>query len=136
MRRTPLRRKPRRSRRTPVADESLARRFWQTSVRRGGCVMCNSFPVPRALREGRLVDLRLIEAHHVLAKRHLKRRGHAGRLWDTRNGMGLCRYHHERHENWSQRIPYELVPADAHEFAAELTLDWLVEREYPRAQSS
>lgn len=45
--------------------------------------------------------------------------------------MGLCAYHHARHENWTQRVPYELLPGDALEFAEELDLLWLLEREYP-----
>lgn len=132
MKRRPLTRKPKqRGRRAEPVDVTLAKRYWKLSVCRGGCVMCRHFPVDQRELGYRTGDLRRIEGHHVLAQRHLKREGHAGRLWDTRNGMALCGYHHERHENWTQRVPYELVPVDALEFADELALLWLIEGEYP-----
>lgn len=133
MKRSALRRKPKQRNRTPPrVDDGLAKRFWKIAVCRGGCVMCKAFPAPPELRDGRMVDFRTVEGHHVLAKRHLKREGFTGRLWDTRNGMGLCRYHHQRHEHAIQRVPYALVPDCALEFAAELGLEHVVEREYPR----
>jgi HNH endonuclease len=131
--RSALRRKRHRSRRQPEPDLSLARRYWKAAVCRGGCVMCRAFPVPRELRDDRAADFRVIEGHHVLAQRHLQREGLASRLWDTRNGMALCRYHHGRHERWMQRVPYELVPDDALEFADELGLLHVIDRDYPSA---
>lgn len=121
-----------RRKREPV-DVGLQKRYWKMAVTRGGCIMCRAFPLAKKDRVGRLEDLRRIEGHHVLAKRHLKTRGLAGRLWDTRNGMGLCKYHHPRHESGMQRVPYELVPDDALTFAIECDLDWIIEREYPGA---
>jgi hypothetical protein len=135
VRRTALKRKPRRSRSAPEPDASLARRFWKSSVCRGGCVMCRAFPVARELRHELAADLRRVEGHHVIAKRHLKARGLHAHLWDTRNGLALCVYHHDRHERWMQRVPYELVPYDAFEFAAELGLDWMIPDDYPRGAS-
>jgi hypothetical protein len=132
MKRKPLQRGRRKSQ--PL-DEGLAKRYWKLAVCRGGCVMCRAFPVAE-LAATRQADLRRIEGHHVIAKRHLRREGFGGRLWDIRNGMGLCAYHHARHENWTQRVPFELVPYDAFEFAAEVGLDWIIEREYPERQSS
>lgn len=127
-----MQRKPlqRRRKRDPV-DAEMAKRWWKLTVCRGGCIMCRAFPVSSELRAARLQDLRRIEGHHVLARRHLKAHGYHGRLWDTRNGLALCTYHHHRHEWGMQRVPYELVPDDALEFAAELELEWLIEREYP-----
>lgn len=113
-------------------QRDLDRRWWRAAAIRGGCVMCREFPVPRDLRSARFDDLRIIDGHHVLAKRHLRTNGHAARLWDQRNGLALCRYHHARHEAGHQRVPYELVPKGAIDFAAELGLDWILEREYPR----
>lgn len=120
-------------RKSQPLDAGLARRYWKMSVTRGGCVMCRAYPLTRDARALHFADLRVIEGHHILAQRHLKGRGFGGRLWDTRNGIGLCRYHHPRHESAMQRVPLELIPDDALEFAIELDLDWIIEREYPRA---
>lgn len=119
----------------PAPDLALQKRYWKAAVCRGGCIMCSAFPVPPTLREGRRADFRRVEGHHVLAKRHLKREGFAGRLWDTRNGMGLCAYHHARHEARMQPVPYDLIPEGAFEFALELGLDWILEREYPEVRA-
>jgi hypothetical protein len=128
-------RKPlQRGRRKAKVDEGMAKRYWKLAVCRGGCVMCRAFPVGE-LDATRAADLRRIEGHHVIAKRHLRREGHGGRLWDARNGMGLCAYHHQRHELRVQPVPYELVPEGAFEFAIELGLDWIIDREYPEGQS-
>jgi hypothetical protein len=115
----------------PPADEALARRYWRFAVIRGGCVMCKAYPLSRQQRAGREADIQRVEGHHVLAKRYLKARGLANRFWDTRNGLGLCSYHHARHERWMQRVPYELVPDDAIEFADEVGLLHLIEHDYP-----
>lgn len=119
------------TRRRPRVDDGLERRYWRMSVIRGGCVMCKAFPLTPEERTGRHAQIRHVEGHHVLAKRHLKKRGFTDRLWDTRNGMGLCVLHHDRHESYLQRVPYELVPAGAIEFADELGLTALLEHDYP-----
>lgn len=130
-----------RRRRNPVSQgefspDEIARikRHWKAAACRAGCVMCKAFPVPPELRNGRLADFRTIEGHHVLAQRHLKRNGHGDRLWDTRNGMGLCRYHHGRHESWMQRVPRELVAGDAMEFADEVGLIEQLWLDYPEVR--
>lgn len=132
MKRTPLRRKPKQRGRNRhfEADANLQRRFWRATAVRGGCVMCRAFPVPAEVRASRFVDLRAIQGHHVVYKHHLKHHGHAGRLWDCSNGIGLCRYHHARHHARVEPVPLTLIPAAAVEFAAELGLDWLLAREY------
>lgn len=129
MRSKPLQRGRRKSQ--PI-DEKLAKRYWRMAVIRGGCVMCRAFPLEPHERIGREPELRRIEGHHVLAKRHLRNEGYGGRFWDTRNGMALCSYHHARHERWMQRVPFDLVPDSAVEFAIELGLLPLLEREHRR----
>lgn len=130
MKRSSLKRKPRRSRAVAPPEVAYARRYWRASVTRGGCVMCREYPLSPAQRIGREQELSRIEGHHVLAKRHLHNEGYSDRLWDVRNGMGLCSYHHDRHERWMQRVPFRLVPDSAVEFADELRLLPLLEKEY------
>jgi hypothetical protein len=109
----------------------MSSRYWHMTVTRGGCVMCQAFPLKAHQKIGREADLRRIEGHHVLAKRHLRANGYSDRIWDVRNGMALCKYHHDRHERWMQRVPFALVPDDAVEFADELGLLPLLEGEHP-----
>lgn len=128
-----MRRKPTQRKRTdPRVDEQLAKRYWKLTVCRGGCVMCRAFPVAPEDRRGREPDLRRIEGHHIVPKRWLRNTGYGSRLWDTRNGMGLCRYHHGRHELRMQPVPFDLLPDGAYEFAIEVELDWLVDDTYPQ----
>lgn len=103
---------------------------WYREVIRGGCVMCRAFPVPRELRRGRGPDLRRIEGHHILDRQHL-RRGQRGLVWDVRNGLGVCSYHHARHTHYVQRIPRSLLPPAALEFAAEAKLTARLDHDYP-----
>lgn len=111
---------------------------WKATVCRGGCVMCRAFPDHVALELAHRRDLVRIEGHHIIAQRHLKKEGFEDRLWDVRNGVGLCGYHHPRHEAFRQRIPRELLPPEVAAFAAELVNDrhpdglgWLLDKEYP-----
>jgi hypothetical protein len=112
-------------------DELLAKRYWKLTVCRGGCVMCHHYPLTREQAEGRRADLQRVEGHHIVPKQWLRSNGHGGRLWDTRNGMGLCRYHHGRHEARMQPVPRDLLPDGAWEFALELDVDWLLDNAYP-----
>jgi hypothetical protein len=132
VKRTALKRKPtqRNRRKSQPLDEMLAKRYWRAEVTRGGCVMCKAFPLTPQQRAGREAQIRRVEGHHVLAKRHLRNNGEGHRLWDTRNGIGLCTYHHHRHEHWMQRVPYGLIPDGALEFADEVDLLPLLDREY------
>lgn len=93
--------------------------------------MCRAFPVPTAIRAAYALDLRRIQAHHILPQHKLKQHNQHDHLWDERNGLGLCAYHHPRHTNWRQRVPRELIPAAAYEFAEEVKLAWLLDLEYP-----
>lgn len=116
-----------------TVDEAADRRFWRQMVTKGGCVMCKAFPVDGRTRSERGADLTVIDGHHVVAKQDLKRWGLHARLWDIRNGIALCRYHHARHEAAMQRVPRELLPAVAWEFAEEINAEFVLDddRVYP-----
>lgn len=116
-----------------TVDERAAAKLWHQATARGPCVMCRAFRPSTQIRRAFAADITHLEGHHVLSKRHLKLNGRRDALWDIRNGICLCRYHHERHEKWRQRVPRNLLPADAFEFAAELDLTWLLDREHPEA---
>lgn len=110
--------------------------LWVHTVTSGGCVMCKHEPPAGHARDAARLLWR-VEGHHIISKQHLRRYCKADfeRLrWDARNGLGLCQWHHMRHESCKQRVPRELLPAGAIEFAAELGLDWLLEREYPQEE--
>lgn len=136
-RRAPLRSRKRKLPRVPsrnVDEARTLRRDFKAAAVAMGCVMCADHPDVDAPG----VDLLVIDAHHVIAKRHL-RQAVAGLpgleaqrvVWDARDALGLCRFHHSRHEAWVERVPRRLLPAGAFEFAAEHGLGWLFDREYP-----
>lgn len=133
MRRTSLTRKPkqRNRRKSQPLDAFLDAKFWRAEVTRTRCVMCRAFPVAYDVAYQHPADLRVKEGHHIIAKRHLRAEGLSGHLWDVRNGMCLCRWHHARHESHAERVPRLLLPPAAVEFAGELHLEWLLDREYP-----
>lgn len=116
-----------RRRRVEVAQP----RDWKREVTRGGCEMCHAFPVDEHVRRQRALDLRTIQGHHLIEQKRLKSRGLEAHLWDVRNGMGICVYHHTRHGDYIQRIPRELLAPAAHEFAEEVGLTWLLDHLYP-----
>lgn len=70
-------------------------------------------------------------SHHIVYKSKLKAIGRADALWDLRNALPLCRYHHDGHHG-THPIPRELLPDRALEFAArvlgEPAGDWLARR--------
>lgn len=109
--------------------DRLRASYWHNVVVAGGCVMCKHFPPEVHL--SRQPDVRTIRAHHVLPKARLMREGKHEHLWDERNGMALCEYHHTRHHGYAQRVPRDLVRDETFGFAAELDLEWLIDREYP-----
>lgn len=118
------------------ADRTLQRELakcWRLATIRTGCVMCRAFPVRAEVRRARGPELRRMQAHHVVPQRHLKRYGHELYLWDQRNGLCLCEYHHARHENFTQRVPRVLLPTAVVAFVADLQLEWLLDAEYPPA---
>lgn len=105
--------------------------WWKRSTCRTGCVMCAAYPVSKEIRKERSAELFRLQAHHIIPQRVLKREGKAHMLWVEGNGMCLCEYHHQRHENWTQRVPRHLVTKAAEEFAAYVGLDYLLDRDYP-----
>lgn len=113
-----LKRTPKRSR-TP--EERLASHQWKLHVLCGATCAVPGCDDPN------------LEAHHVITQQQLRRHGYGDKLWDPRNGMALCTFHHTRHTLARERIPFELIPPAAVEFATELGLDWLLDRYYPRA---
>lgn len=105
----------------PYGD-AAAKRFWREQVTAKGCVMCAACPPSREVRAAFGPDLRWIQGHHVIPKQVLKRTGLSAFLWDVRNGIGLCAYHHERHERQREPVPFDLLPAAAFEFADEIDM--------------
>ena len=68
--------------------------------------------------------------HHIIPRQYLIRGGQKDKLWDVRNKLDLCGYHHGQHENAQQRVPKSLLPPEAFEFAKELHLEWVIDRYY------
>lgn len=85
-----------------------------------------------ALDPSLALDLRTIQGHHIIEQQQLKKHHLREYLWDERNGMGLCAYHHQRHTHFIERVPWELLPPAAFEFAEEVGLPWLLDQ-YRRA---
>lgn len=84
-----------------------------------------------------LCPARAVHQHHLIPKRVLKREGHADKLKDPRNLLGLCVTHHMDHENWAghgeRRLARHHLTAEAWEFARELG-EWAtvrLEQDYP-----
>jgi hypothetical protein len=79
------------------------------------------------------------QGHHVIPQQTLKNlfpKGHGGRslpqiLWDERNGMAVPNRDHERHTVAFKKIPRSEVPASVFEFAAELEIEWYLDKHYP-----
>lgn len=71
-----------------------------------------------------------LQGHHVIPKQRLKRLGLHAHLWDQRNMMVLCSICHARHEVAFRRLPRALLTSDNEEFAAELGVDWMLEKLY------
>lgn len=113
------RRKPiqRGRRKSYGVDDSIARRHWREQVTAGGCVM----PGPHG---------GFVQGHHIITKDLLKREGHSTRLWDTRNGLALCEHHHNLHHRRLEPVPMYLLPEGAHDFAREVGLEWVLDRDY------
>lgn len=111
----PLRR--RRYHRT-ASERQAAREFREQVVATGRCAM-------RGPHDGPL------QAHHVLTVQALRRYGLAEHVWDARNGLCLCELHHARHHRALERVPRALLPGAVFEFADEVGLGWLLDREYP-----
>lgn len=100
--------------------ERLARELWAM-----GMSECRVCPAEGSECEGP------IQGHHVIAKQTLKRHGLHLHLWDVRNRLPVCEHRHAQHTNASKPIPREFVSAAAWEFAAEVGLEWWLDRFYP-----
>lgn len=120
--------------------------IWRAKiVSHGICVVCGEGPKAKdpAKRKFKLLD-----PHHVISQRAIKRymgqfRKHLDAeaweaklialLYDARNGLCICRACHQRHEKRVKLIPRALVSVSAIEFARELDLEWMIERDYSEA---
>lgn len=114
-----------------------AHHAWKLKVARGRCVMCQA--------RGVTVDAHSIhDAHHIVPARYIRRYVRSLRLdapeaakllarllYDPRNGLCLCRRDHDKHETGYTRVPRELIPSKAFQFARELKLDYVIDRFYP-----
>jgi hypothetical protein len=119
--------RPRRRGEPRSEDERRASAEFYRVVTASGCVMCIAFPVdPQTYRERR-ADIERIQAAHLISQDKLRRWGLHGRLWDPRDGLGLCCYHHFRHDDAVQRVPRRLIPAPAFVFADEIGARWVLE---------
>jgi hypothetical protein len=107
---------------------------FKREVTRRGCVMCANEQLGDDVKRGYAIQLAKLDAHHVIAKRHLKEEGldeFSPLMWDPLNGVCLCAYHHQRHEHAVQRLPRRLVPIAAVRWAIAIGLEWRLDREYP-----
>ena len=99
-----LKRKPR------EAFGTAEQRFWFKSrvhAEDGGCVM-----VGRSLCHGSL------QAAHVIPKQRLKREGYGPEVvYASDAAFTLCERHHNRHDNFLERVPDGLVPERCRRFA-------------------
>lgn len=105
VKRSPLKRKPRRTSRAPAE--------WTAGLRWTPCEACR--------------QARSVHAHHIVTAQECRRSG--APLWDLRNRMLLCFDCHAQHH---ARRRVLRLPDDhpVHEFAAEHGLTWWVERAY------
>jgi 5-methylcytosine-specific restriction endonuclease McrA len=112
MKRTALRRRPRSRHRFSAPGA----RAWAYAARISRCAVCN-----RQAHHG----------HHIIYKQHLVPRDDAAeRVWDLRNMLPVCASCHARHHSAFCRIPREVLPPAALEFALEVGLDYLIEQDY------
>jgi hypothetical protein len=133
VKRTPIDRKTQLKRRArPPIGTREQREAWKREVCAEGYATCS---VPGGEHEGP------IEAHHVISQEKLKDYARGLRLdadqlaeliWDKRNGIAVCRRHHDLHTRAIVRLPRAAVTPEAREFAHELGLERLIDRGYPR----
>lgn len=118
-----------------VAHDAEQATGWHRHFASQQCVQCMAVPVSLRVRRERGLDLATIDGHHIIPKQDLKRWGLFARLWDWRNGIPLCRYHHARHEMAVQRVARELLPAASFAFADEINARFVLEDDdvYPVA---
>jgi hypothetical protein len=72
-----------------------------------------------------------LQAHHVLSRQRLRRRGLEHLVWDPANGAPACEDPcHRRHTTALRRIRLGELPPEAVEFARRHGLEDALEREY------
>ncbi len=76
------------------------------------------------------------DAHHLLEKADLAKRGLEAHAADPANGLRLCRYHHDAHHTRFLPLRWEHVPDRAKDFADGLGLLDLLARLYPRTEDT
>lgn len=69
--------------------------------------------------------------HHLILQQTLRKHGHGALTYDRRNLVVLCLRHHQRHHSGHERVPRDLLPAEAFKFADEVGLRWNLDRHYP-----
>lgn len=98
---------------------------WAAETRRKGrCEVCGGAPEPGDRLEG----------HHVLPAAKIKRlvgRVSIPLLTDLRNHLAVCHRCHARHTSRLEPIPRRVLSAAAFEFAAEVGLTWVIDKQYP-----
>lgn len=103
------------------AEERAEERAWKASIRGRGCEVCSA--------RGEECDGHL-EAHHVVEKKTLKKRGLGHLLWDPDNGLCACYRAHRRHTNRTQPIERRLLRPENESFALRHGLVDALERLY------
>jgi hypothetical protein len=112
-------------------EAAAAKRAWGAAVGKT-CAMCRREPVSDEVREDFFNDLVKIEGHHLIPKGDLKALGIRPReRYDLRLKVDLCRYHHERHENFVEgaRVPADMYGPGVYAYAEQHDVMWLLERE-------
>jgi hypothetical protein len=122
MKRTPLKRK---SKRLGPGDRDAAS-AWARHAKRRVCALCSA-PNPHGHHVIYLQELkRVIRSHNLEDRRQ-------GILYDRRNLLPLCERHHAAHHSGAHPLTLTIVRSacpKVDQFAAELGLDWWLERYY------
>jgi hypothetical protein len=106
-------------------EKRQAREWFEAVVKKQRCVVCGADE-----RTARSKGTRL-QGHHILSQQSLRKYGHADKLWDARNGCAACEYPcHSQHTVAVRRIERSALPTPALEFAMELGLGYLLDRQY------
>lgn len=122
MKRTPLKRGQRR--RVSAAEREAMAEFHRSTVDRARCIVCG-----KTKAEARAAGT-VLQAHHVLPKAALRKRGLDHLLWDPRNGAPVCESEHSNHTTRYKPISRSALPPAAEEFASEVGLGHLLEAQY------
>lgn len=85
-----------------------------------------AFPFGGALAAGYVLPVRALEAVDPSVAVSLD-----ALLADARNGVPVCRRHHDRIESRRERLPRSLAPEDFDVFLATIGMGWWAEREWP-----